>query len=190
MLLAAGESRRMGAFKQLLKLGGKSFVERCVRALLHSHVREVIVVTGYRAADVSAELRGLPVRIEENPNYALGMTSSIKCGVCAIGPNVGGCLIALADQPLITTDTVDRLIQVFEDERPLIVVPTFGGKGGHPVILDMSLKKEILAMDPDRGLRQVTAANAARTLRVELNTSSVLTDFDRPEDYLAFKDAL
>lgn len=182
LLLAAGESRRMGQFKQLMPFGGKNFVQCCVDNLLKSRAAEVIVVTGHRAADVREALSGRPVRFAHNPEYHQGMSSSIKCGIRAVSDRASAAIIALVDQPQIGAHVFDLLIATYEESRPLIVVPSYGGRGGHPVLLDMRLKEEILAMDPSIGLRQVIGAHPQETARIEIEDQSILKDFDSPED--------
>jgi molybdenum cofactor cytidylyltransferase len=183
VLLAAGESRRMGEFKQLLPLGGKTFVECCVDNLLASRAGEVIVVTGHRGADVRGAVGERPVRFAHNPDYRDGMSSSVKRGVEAISERSRACLIALVDQPQIGVDVINRVIEAYEKDEPLIVIPTYEGRNGHPIILDLKLKGEVLAIDPARGLREVVRARAGQVARVEIPTEAILTDFDYPEDY-------
>jgi molybdenum cofactor cytidylyltransferase len=183
VLLAAGESRRMGKFKQLLPLGGKTFVECCADNLLASRVDDVIVVTGHREADVRSAIGNRPVRFAHNPDYRDGMSSSIKRGIDAISKEAHACLIALADQPQIGADVINRVIEAYEQDETLIVIPAYEGRNGHPIILDLKLRDEILAIDPDEGLRQVVHAHSNEIVRVEISTDAVLTDFDFPEDY-------
>ncbi|HXG63809.1 MAG TPA: nucleotidyltransferase family protein [Blastocatellia bacterium] len=183
ILLAAGESRRMGRFKQLLPFAGKTFVECCVDNLLASHVGEIIVVTGHRADDVRDALGNRPVRFAHNPDYLSGMSSSVKCGMQALSPDVRAVLVALVDQPQIGPEIINQIIAAYESNRPLIVVPDYEGRKGHPVLFDAGLKGEILAMDPVQGLRQVVHAHTDQTLRIAIASDAVLTDFDYPEDY-------
>lgn len=187
LLLAAGESRRMVEFKQLLPFRGKTFVECAADNLLASRAGEVVVVTGHREADVREALGERPVRLVHNPDYRDGMSSSIKRGVQAVSPEARALLVALADQPQIGSDIFDLVIDRYEQSRPLVVVPSYGGKNGHPVVIDLSLRDEILAMDPSRGLREVVRAHADALLRVEVETDAVLIDFDYPEDYRRLK---
>ena len=183
ILLAAGESRRMGEFKQLLDLGGKTFVERCTDTLLASNVSEVIIVTGHREPEVRRAIGNRPVRFIHNSAYPSGMASSIKSGVQALTDEVRACVLALVDQPQIATDVINRLIETYEKSHPLIVIPTFGGKNGHPLLFDLSLREEILSMDPGLGLREVVHSHASQIAHVEVSTQAVLEDFDLPEDY-------
>jgi molybdenum cofactor cytidylyltransferase len=183
ILLAAGESRRMGRFKQLLQLGDKTFVEHCVETLLASRVDEIIVVTGHRESEVRAAVGTREVRFVYNTGYRAGMASSIKCGVRAVPDSSKACLIALVDQPKIERSVIDQLIDVYENASPRIVIPTFDGKRGHPIILDLSLKHEILEMDQLVGLRQVISAHSSEIARVEVFSHDVVEDCDLPEDY-------
>jgi len=183
ILLAAGESRRMGEFKQLLRLNNKTFVEHCVDNLLASRVDEVIIVTGHRELEVRRAVGDRPVRFAHNVDYQSGMASSIKCGIRAISPGMRACVLALVDQPQIGADVTNLVIETREKAPGIIVIPTYQGKNGHPILLDVSLKEEILAMDPEQGLRQVVRAHLGQVARVEVSSSAVLEDCDLPEDY-------
>lgn len=182
VLLAAGKSHRMGTFKQLLPIGSKTFVEACADNLLSSSVAEVIVVTGYDEAGVRAALGKRPVRIINNPDYESGMGSSVRRGVESVAVAASGIMIALADQPLIGPDVLNQIISEYEDKAATILIPTYQGKRGHPIILSTILKQEILSMDPGIGLKQVTRAHAEHITYVEVSSDSVLVDFDVPGD--------
>ncbi|MCI0491074.1 MAG: nucleotidyltransferase family protein [Blastocatellia bacterium] len=173
----------MGEFKQLLPFAGKTFIECSVDNLLASRAGEVIVVTGYRAEDVSRAIGGRRVRCVYNPDYRSGMSASIKRGVQAVSEGARAVMIALADQPQIGPDICDQVIEAYEKSRAQIVVPAYEGRNGHPIILDLSLKAEILAIDAQQGLRQVIHARPERVFRVEVASEDVLVDFDFPEDY-------
>lgn len=183
LLLAAGESRRMGDFKQLLRLGDKSFVEHCVDNLLASRISEVIVVTGYRESEVKRAVGDRRVIFAYNSEYKSGMTSSIKRGMLAVAESSNACVLALVDQPRIDPDVVNRIIETYEKAQPLVVIPTYRGENGHPILLDLTLKEEVLNMDPSQGLREVVHAHSGETARVEVFDRRVLEDCDSPEDY-------
>ena len=183
VLLAAGESKRMGEFKQLLPFNGKTFVECCVDNLLASRANEVVVVTGYREQDVRRAVGARPVRFAHNEEYRSGMSLSIKRGVEAISAGARAVIVALVDQPQIGPGIINQVIEAYEKMRPLIVVPTYDGRNGHPVVIDSSLREQILAMDPNLGLRHVVHANADCLARVEVASEAVLIDCDFPEDY-------
>jgi molybdenum cofactor cytidylyltransferase len=183
ILLAAGESRRMGEFKQLLTFAGKTFVECCADHLLAAPVDELIVVTGHREADVRRALGSRPLRVVYNADYRDGMSSSVKCGVAAVSPAADAVLVALADQPQIAPATIKCVIAEYERHASLIVIPTYQGRNGHPVLIDLRLRNELLTFDASQGLRQVVHAHAADVAHIEVTTDTVLTDFDCPEDY-------
>ena len=173
----------MGEFKQLLKYAGKSFVECCADQLLASQVGEVIVVTGHRDRDVRRALGQRGLRFAHNPDYRDGMSSSVKCGIRAVSPAASAVLVALVDQPQIDTAIINRVIAEYESRRALVVIPTYGGRNGHPVLIDLRLRDELLTFDEAQGLRQVIHAHADEVARVEVASDAVLNDFDYPEDY-------
>lgn len=183
LLLAAGESRRMGAFKQLLKIGDKTFVAHCVDNLLASRVDEVIIVIGHRESEVRLAIGNSRVKFVSNPGYLSGMASSIKLGVQALSEEARACVIALVDQPQVGPDVINGLMEAYEKDRPLIVIPTYEGRNGHPILLDLSVREEILTMDLTQGLREVVHRHLDQIARVEVSSSAVLEDCDLPEDY-------
>ena len=183
ILLAAGESRRMGEFKQLLSYGGKPFVACCTDNLLASRLDELIVVTGHRQADVRRVLAERKVKIVFNADYKAGMSSSIQCGVQAANENSRALLIALADQPQISAPVINQVIEAYENERPLIAIPVYQDSRGHPIILDAKLKAEILGITPEVGLKQVVRAKENEILYGKVADNPVLLNFDYPEDY-------
>jgi molybdenum cofactor cytidylyltransferase len=186
ILLAAGLSRRMGDFKQLLQFRGKSFVECCVDNLLAAGVDDLVVVTGHRDAEVRQALASRKIKFIFNADYQAGMSSSIKCGVQALEEKTEALLIALADQPHIHSSSISKVIAAYAKERPLLVVPTYANRRGHPIILDGKLRAEILTLDPSQGLRQVVHRHQDQALYLEMQNDSVLLDFDYPQDYENF----
>lgn len=184
VLLAAGESRRMGDFKQLLRFGAKTFVERCVDQLLASRVDEVIVVTGHRESEVRRAVGDRLVKFAHNADYRSGMTSSIQCGVRASGESAQALIVALVDQPRIGAEIVNRLVEMYEEpSHPMIVIPSYQGRNGHPILIDLRLKEEILNLQPTESLRQVVRAHSDEIVRIEIASPAVVEDCDLPEDY-------
>ena len=183
ILLAAGESRRMGEFKQLLPFGNKTFVEQCVDILKETTVGEIIVVTGHRDADIRRVLGDRNVKYAHNPNYRLGMATSIKCGARAVSIGSQAFLIALVDQPQIKAEVISRIIEEYKRMAPKIVVPTNDGRRGHPILLDASLKDEIFRLDPEEGLQQLVHQHSDSISTVDVSSRTVLEDCDFPEDY-------
>jgi molybdenum cofactor cytidylyltransferase len=186
ILLAAGESRRMGDFKQLLPFQGKTFVECCVDNLLETSVDEIIVVTGHRHTEVHQVLENRPVKFAFNADFHMGMSSSIQCGIQSLAEKTTAILIALADQPQIHSSIISKVITAYQSNHPLLVVPVYSSRRGHPIILDAKLREEILAIDPAEGLRQVVQAHKEQVLYLEMMDDSILLDFDYPQDYQKF----
>lgn len=183
IVLAAGESRRMGEFKQLLRLGDKTFVEHCVDNLLASRADEVIIVTGFRESAIRQAIGSRPVKFAHNREYQTGMASSIKRGVEALSEGARACVLSLVDQPQVGADVINRVIEAYEAAPTMIVIPTYEGRNGHPILLDLSLKEAVLAMDPEKGLRDVIRAHSNEVSRVEVSDPAVLEDCDSPDDY-------
>jgi len=178
----------MGSFKQLLPIFGKSFVKCCVDNLLASKASEVVVVTGHQESLIREELSHSPVKLAYNPDYRLGMATSVKRGFEAISPDCSAALIALVDQPRIGPDVLNRIIDAYEAERALITIPTYHGRNGHPIVVDLRLRDEIANMHVGLGLRQIVHAHEADLKRVAIDSEEVLIDFDYPEDYRRIKD--
>ncbi|BDU72486.1 nucleotidyltransferase family protein [Mesoterricola silvestris] len=148
VILAAGASRRLGRPKQLERYGGVSLLRRAVAAV--GACSPVLVVTGCRAADMEAELRGLDVRVVPNPGWEEGMASSIRAGVRALDPGVEGALFLVCDQPAVDAALVARLLARWKGEP---VACAYGGVRGIPAILPARAFPELLALAGDRGAR-------------------------------------
>lgn len=182
VLLAAGTSSRMGDFKQLMPFRGRTIVEACVETLLAADVDETIVVVGHRGDEVEAAVARHPVRVVRNEDYLAGMSTSVKTGVAAAA-DAAAVLVCLCDQPHIPVHVFDAVVAAYRETGAPIVVPTIAGDTGHPALFDMSLRDEILAVDPNEGLRSVTYAHRGERLRVPVDTVGVLDDMDTPDDY-------
>ena len=176
----------MGRQKVLLPFGGQTVIERIVHALVGAGADDLIVVTGHRAQRVAAALKGLPVRIAFNTDYQRGMLSSVRCGLNAAAPATSAFMVALGDHPSITSRLVHHMITVAArrpDQVPSILVPTFGGRRGHPLIFTHHFKQQVLTRFDDTGLRGLLAANPAAVTQIPVAQASILLDMDSPEDY-------
>lgn len=182
IVLAAGQSRRMGGPNKLLaRFGGEPLVRRVAAQALASRAGPVIVVTGYRAADVSAALAGLDVRIVDNPGFAEGLATSLKAGLAALPDDAAGALIMLADMPAITSDVIDRLVDAFRSRGgPAIVLPTVHGKRGNPVLWSKDFFPELSEITGDTGARHIFARHEEAVERVEIGAAAGL-DVDTPD---------
>lgn len=186
LLLAAGESQRMGRLKQLLPLGGSTLIEVVLENLLRSRLQEVIVVLGFGAEEIRPRVEAKGVRVAVNPRYKEGMASSLRVGLDALDPRAEGILVALADQPFIPPEVIDRLIEAFQGTSKGIVVPTFQGRRGHPVIFHRRYMEELRSLSGDQGGRELLHRNPEDLLEVEVDCPGVITDIDTLEDYWQF----
>ena len=181
IVLAAGASTRMGRPKLALPVRGVPMIRRAAQAALGSRCREVIVVLGTHAEFYRSLLDGLDVRIIENPDPAEGMGSSIRVGVGAISPDAAGAVILLADQPFVTSEVIDRLIETAAAERRRIVASAYRGTVGPPVYFHRALFLELLVLEGDRGARSVIEAYPKEGLALPLD-EAISTDIDSAED--------
>ena len=186
LLLAAGESQRMGRLKQLLPLGGSTLIEVVLENLLRSRLQEVIVVLGFGAEEIRPRVEAKGVRVAVNPRYKEGMASSLRVGLDALDPRAEGILVALADQPFIPPEVIDRLIEAFQGTSKGIVVPTFQGRRGHPVIFHRRYMEGLRSLSGDQGGRELLHRNSEDLLGVEVDCPGVITDIDTLEDYWQF----
>jgi molybdenum cofactor cytidylyltransferase len=176
----------MGAFKPLLPFGGVSVVEACVANLRAAGVYEVVVVVGHRAGEVRAALARLPfVRFAFNDEAGSEMGVSIARGVEAVNASAGGLVVALVDQPAVPPAAIRGLIEARARTGARLVAPEWGGRGGHPVLVDLALREQLLSLAPERGLRALFDAHREEVLRVPAESPFVARDMDTWEDYVA-----
>ncbi|HEY8476348.1 MAG TPA: nucleotidyltransferase family protein [Chloroflexota bacterium] len=185
VVLAAGASTRMGQPKQLLRLGGESLVRRVTRVALAAGLHPVAVVVGHAADAVRGEVADLPVLVVENPGYARGQSTSLHVGLRAVAPHARAVVVLLADQPLVLPALLQRLVDAYQDAGKPIVVPARGGRWGNPVLLDLGLLPELLAIEGDQGARAVVRRDPRRVLVVEVDTPAIHLDVDTWEAYEA-----
>ncbi len=183
IVLAAGESRRMGVQKLLLPFGGTTVVGHIVSELNRSVVDTVIVVVGHDGDRVAEELSGRSVSIATNPNYKAGMLSSVRCGLDALPKQCDAVMVALGDQPAISAGLVDEMVQSFGSTDKGILVPLYRGKRGHPILFSVGYRDEVLERYDDVGLRGLLRTHPDDVYELDVPTSAVLSDMDYPEDY-------
>jgi molybdenum cofactor cytidylyltransferase len=189
ILLAAGESRRMGTQNKLaLPVGGMPLLRRTARTLLASGLREVVAVLGHEAHAMRALLDGLPLRMVENFRYREGQMSSVHCGLDALSGPCDGVMICLADQPLLTPADIDTLIAAFaRHARGGILVPTWAGRRGTPVVRDYAQRATILAGGHNLGCRHLIERMPERVTGFAMPNDHVVVDLDTPADYAALQ---
>jgi molybdenum cofactor cytidylyltransferase len=184
LVLAAGRSRRMAPHNKLLVVDktGKTMIARVVDNVLSSLARPVLVVTGHMAEQIEHSLGGRPVRYVHAPDYAEGLSASLKSGIAALPPDSAAAIVCLGDMPLVTGRMIDRLLEAYNPaEGKLIVLPTFRGKQGNPMLWDRRFFAEILAISGDTGARFLVGKYAEFVAEVEMADDAVLRDFDTTE---------
>ncbi|HLL72555.1 MAG TPA: nucleotidyltransferase family protein [Pyrinomonadaceae bacterium] len=210
ILLAAGRSRRMGAFKPLLPFGAQTVIEACVNNLLAGGCGEVVVVVGHRAEEVCAALAHLPISFALNDEAGSEMGTSIARGVEALmgggaesltnaraesfagdgEATAGALLIALGDQPAVTAKEIESIVAAHRRTGARLVVPVWRGRGGHPVLVGASLRASLLTLDAERGLRALFDAHAGEVLRLPVESEYIARDMDTWEDYRALHEEI
>lgn len=183
ILLAAGQSKRMGKLKQLIPLGNSTIVEQSIDNLLNSRVSEVIVVLGHEAEAIAQKISNRPVKIAINPAYIQGMTTSIVAGLKLVSDKAEAVMIALADQPFIDHQVINRLIDEFDTNKRGIIIPNYQGRNGHPIIFDIKYKDEILALGSQGQLSDVVHRHSEDVLRIIVDSENILFDIDTVQDY-------
>jgi molybdenum cofactor cytidylyltransferase len=183
LVLAAGESRRMGdANKLTIPVDGTPMVARVVDALQQSRAQRVIVITGHEPERIKEALSGRDVEFVHNPDYAEGIGSSVRMGITALDDDADGALVALGDMPWVNTEVINRLVDAFITDRELsIFIPMFGGKRGNPVLWGSQHFPELLALSGDVGGKALFDRHATAICYVNVESASVNTDVDTPD---------
>jgi molybdenum cofactor cytidylyltransferase len=183
IVLAAGESRRMGSPKMLLDFDGKTMLARVIENILASDISDIIVVLGAEKEKLLRIIENYPVKHCFNENYKEGMLSSVKCGFRNIPANTDAVLVFQGDQPFISYEVINCLIDAYSNSKFGLVMPVFKGKRGHPLLIDRGYYNEIELLDSSAGLRSLAVKNSNDVLEVETNNSGILRDFDTYAEY-------
>jgi molybdenum cofactor cytidylyltransferase len=184
VILAAGRSRRMAPHNKLLVTdkSGKPMIARVVDNVLSSNARPILVVLGHQAEQIEHALGGRPVRFVHAQDYAEGLAASLKAGIAAVPPECAAAIVCLGDMPLVTGRMIDRLMSMYDaDEGRQIVLPTFRGKQGNPMLWDKRFFPEILQIIGDSGARFLVGKHAEVVVEAEMADDAVLRDFDTTE---------
>jgi len=189
LVLAAGRSTRMGAINKLIaEIGGKPLVRIAAEQALASRAKPVIVVTGHERERVEAALAGLPVHFANNPDYADGLGTSLKAGIAAVPADADGAIVCLGDMPQVDAALIDRLLAAFDPERgALVIVPTFEGRRGNPVVWSRRFFHDLMSINGDIGARHLIGSYAEAVVEVPVAGEAGLTDVDTPESFSAVK---
>ena len=196
VVLAAGESRRMGRNKMLLPWGESTVLGRTLDNVRASVVSDVIVVTGHEREEVEAVVAlagrtqigddattAVSIQVVHNSDYAKGMLASVQAAVCALPPATEAILVVLGDQPMVEPQTIDRLLAAYAASPAGLVAPYVGERRGNPVLIDRRYFAELLALPPEAAPRALLGRHADDVLAVAVDSEAVLHDLDRPEEY-------
>jgi molybdenum cofactor cytidylyltransferase len=183
IVMAAGESKRMGKLKQLLPLGDSTILAQTIDNLLKTKVSEVIVVLGHKAEEVRKAIPDRPVKVTVNPAYQQGMSTSIVTGLNLVSDKARAVMLALGDQPFVDSQTVNKLVDEFNSHNKGIAVPVYRSRRGHPVIFAISYKDELLGLEGDIGGREIINRHPDDVLEVAVNCEGVCIDIDTEESY-------
>jgi len=191
VVLAAGESSRMGRPKALLPIDGVRFIEKIVSSFQSTKVGKILVVLGYNAEEMRQKIADLLVLIVVNNEYKKGQLSSLVAAIRDIqsrqsSAELDGILVHLVDHPYVNPILVDVMIDRFYESKKLIVVPRYHGRRGHPVIFSRSLFSELLNAALDQGAKAVVHAHQKDTLEIDTEDEGVTIDIDTPEEYRQF----
>ncbi|HEY7998110.1 MAG TPA: nucleotidyltransferase family protein, partial [Pseudolabrys sp.] len=170
------------------EIGGKPLVRIAAEQALASRAGPVIVVTGHERERVEGALAGLPVRFVHNPGYAEGLGTSLKAGIAAIPADSDGAIVCLGDMPQVDHQLIDKLLASFDPERgALVVVPTFDGRRGNPVVWSRRFFNDLMSIQGDIGARHLIGSYAEAVAEVPVAGEAALTDIDTPESFSAVK---
>ena len=188
IILAAGQSRRMGKEnKMLIKIDGKPMVRHAVEAVMQTGINKIFVVTGYQSKKLKNALNGLKFKLVKNSQYSQGLSSSLKAGVNALPESIEGALVMLGDMPRVNPSHLNLLMDAFKpDENKLICVPTSEGKRGNPVLWHKRFFSSISEVSGDVGARHLIGEYDDYVVDVEMNDNAVILDLDTPEAVQAY----
>jgi molybdenum cofactor cytidylyltransferase len=182
IVLAAGQATRFGRCKQVQRLGDKTVLDHVLDNVRASKIEDVVVVLGAHADEIREKVR-IAERIVTNDDFASGMSSSIQAGLRALPQDTEAALIVLGDQPFVTPHTIDLLIEEYRRSRRGVVIPTYQGFRGNPVLVDRSLFAEMLGIRGDIGCRAIFDEHPQSIVKVPVDDRGVLADIDTKEDF-------
>ena len=184
ILLAAGQSSRMGAFKPQLPFGTTTVIRSCIQNLRQAGVEDIVVVLGHRADELRQSLEDLRLHFGLNPDASSEMGASIACGLRELSLDARAVLVALTDQPAVPPEVIRAVVTEWTLGARL-VIPEFQGRGGHPVLVDLCFREELLNLDSTGGLRSFLKGHQKQARRLPVSSPFIARDMDTWDDYRA-----
>jgi molybdenum cofactor cytidylyltransferase len=183
IILAAGESKRMGKLKPLLKFNDSTFLGQIISVLRLSDVDTITVVLGAEAETIKKYVDLSGTRVVINENYQKGQLSSLIAAIEQSSQDTEAILVCLVDNPFVTKEVVDKIVAKFKETNNPIIVPVFNKRRGHPTLFSRSLFDELLSAPEEEGARYVLYSNEEKILELETSESGILIGIDTPDDY-------
>jgi molybdenum cofactor cytidylyltransferase len=184
IILAAGESKRMKVPKLLLPFAGKTMIEKVIENVIRSEVFHILVVLGSYRNEILGAISHLPISCCYNENYRSGMLSSVRCGLKNLPSQYDAVLVFPGDQPLIEPDVINLMIDAYRETGKGIVIPVYGKKRGHPLLISFKYREAVDALPDEEGLRSLAKRYGEDVFEVKTKSPGILKDFDTKEDYL------
>ena len=184
IILAAGESRRMGSPKMLLPFNGTTVIGQVIENVLAAGVIDTLVIAGADREEIIKAVKSYPVQHSYNDNFRSGMLSSVQCGFAFLPDHCHAALIVPGDQPMISAMEIKKVMEAWKESGKGIVMPVYNGKRGHPLVVDMKYRAEVLSLPEEDGLRALAVRHPDDVIEAETDDQSVLRDIDTREDYL------
>ena len=188
VILAAGTSSRMGEAKQLLRLGATTLLDQVTENVRSSRVDEIVLVLGHEAETIKQTIATKKLKIVVNEFYREGMGTSLRAGLSALPSEVDAALIVLADQPFVRSTTFDQIIDHYQQNNAQIVIPTYRGFRGNPVLLDRSVFAEVTGLTGDIGCRAIFGNHLEGIAKVPVGDVGILLDLDSKDDVARLED--
>jgi CTP:molybdopterin cytidylyltransferase MocA len=187
IVLAAGEGKRIGKTKALIEIDGISFLERVIVSLEESNCVPIVVVGGSKANDVEKLSSKLNVDFIWNNNWRSGQFSSLKAGLSSLNPRPFGALITLVDHPFVTAGTYELLCKTFLTKPDTIVIPVYGKRKGHPIVIPAAITDEVLNAPDESNLRKIISSHQSLITKLPVDDPGILKDVDTINDLKEMK---
>ena len=188
ILLAAGDSARMGRAKALLPIGDTTFLGRCISLFRESGINRIFIVTGHAHEHIAAAAEQLDpdVVCVNNPHPEDGQYSSLKIGIASLPPDTEAALLHLVDHPLVSSSTVEAVLLAWRRAEMHIVIPSHNRRRGHPVLYPSGFFPRLLAASPEHGARDILTSHEREITYVDVDDPGIRIDIDTPEEYAKY----